>query len=268
MAWISIYDQVRDHPKLRTLARILRVNRHEAMGILVFLWIWGLTNADREGCLNGSEVDDIAEGVMFRGESDRLVRGLVESGWLNLIDGHYFIHDWDVWQEQWFKYLDKKDYNTARMRVTRHPCIAQTDNSASHSAVNSCTTVVRTCDPNHTLPNHTLPDHIKPKKKEVIHRAFIKPTLDEVTAYCQERCNGVDANKWMDFYSSKGWMIGKNSMKDWKAAVRTWEEKKGNSNGEHKKAIPKRDNFEQREYPDEFFEGIANASLKKTRGTS
>lgn len=54
------------------------------------------------------------------------------------------------------------------------------------------------------------------------HR-FTPPTLEEVAAYCKERNNGVDPQKWYDFYSAKGWMIGKNKMKDWKAAVRTWE---------------------------------------------
>lgn len=52
---------------------------------------------------------------------------------------------------------------------------------------------------------------------------FVPPTLDDVKAYCQERKNNVDPEKWIDFYSSKGWMVGSNKMKDWKAAVRTWE---------------------------------------------
>lgn len=52
---------------------------------------------------------------------------------------------------------------------------------------------------------------------------FIPPTLDEVEQYCIERNNTVDAQSFIDFYKSKGWMIGKNKMKDWKAAVRTWE---------------------------------------------
>ena len=56
-------------------------------------------------------------------------------------------------------------------------------------------------------------------------RAFVPPTLEEVSDYCKERGKGVDPNKWYDFYQSKGWMIGKNKMKDWKAAVRTWEPK-------------------------------------------
>jgi predicted phage replisome organizer len=54
-------------------------------------------------------------------------------------------------------------------------------------------------------------------------RKFIPPTLEEVQAYCKERNNNVDAERWYNFYTSKGWMIGKNKMKDWKAAVRTWE---------------------------------------------
>lgn len=55
---------------------------------------------------------------------------------------------------------------------------------------------------------------------------FTPPTLEEVEAYCKERDRGVNPSKWFDFYTSKGWMVGKNKMKDWKAAVRTWEEEK------------------------------------------
>lgn len=52
---------------------------------------------------------------------------------------------------------------------------------------------------------------------------FVPPSVDEVRTYCQERKNGVDAQEFVDFYTSKGWMVGKNKMKDWRAAVRTWE---------------------------------------------
>ena len=52
---------------------------------------------------------------------------------------------------------------------------------------------------------------------------FVKPTVDEVREYCESRNNGIDAEVFVDFYESKGWMIGKNKMKDWKAAIRTWE---------------------------------------------
>lgn len=52
---------------------------------------------------------------------------------------------------------------------------------------------------------------------------FSPPTIEEIKSYCQERDNKVDAERFFNFYASKGWMVGKNKMKDWKAAVRTWE---------------------------------------------
>lgn len=56
-----------------------------------------------------------------------------------------------------------------------------------------------------------------PKKK------FKKPTLDEVQQYCLERNNNISAEKFIDYYESNGWKVGRNSMKDWKAAIRNWE---------------------------------------------
>lgn len=57
------------------------------------------------------------------------------------------------------------------------------------------------------------------------HERFVKPTLDEVKAYCTERKNHIDPSRFIDYYESNGWKVGKNPMKDWKAAVRTWESK-------------------------------------------
>ena len=63
---------------------------------------------------------------------------------------------------------------------------------------------------------------VLPKKKESATR-FQPPTVEEVSAYCEERNNTVDAQRFVDYYTANGWKVGKNAMKDWKAAVRTWE---------------------------------------------
>lgn len=60
-------------------------------------------------------------------------------------------------------------------------------------------------------------------------KRFTPPTLAEVTAYCRERQNAVDPQRFIDYYTANGWKVGKNSMKDWKAAVRTWEGKQRDS---------------------------------------
>jgi hypothetical protein len=81
------------------------------------------------------------------------------------------------------------------------------------------------------------------KEKPTTSR-FYPPTLDEVKAYCDERRNLVDPEKLFDFYSAKGWMVGKNKMKDWKAAIRTWEKEAGFK----PEAEPRRLNETEEEY--------------------
>lgn len=83
-------------------------------------------------------------------------------------------------------------------------------------------------------------------------RSHTPPSLDDVKAYCKERGGKVDAERWYDFYASKGWMIGKNKMKDWRAAVRRWE-------SDAQARAPddvKRFGFEQRKYDDDFYNGL------------
>ena len=85
----------------------------------------------------------------------------------------------------------------------------------------------------------TLIDKDKDKdivKDKVKVKRFVKPTIEEVSDYCDERNNDVDAEKFYDYYSSNGWKVGKNSMKDWKASVRTWEK---NTNQTQKVSQPK-----------------------------
>ena len=83
-------------------------------------------------------------------------------------------------------------------------------------------------------PNREETKRKEPRRKEIESKKgtadkppraarFSPPSVEEVTAYCQERRNGVDAQRFVDFYASKGWKIGKDAMKDWRAAVRNWE---------------------------------------------
>lgn len=80
-------------------------------------------------------------------------------------------------------------------------------------------------------------DKDKDKDKEDVNknskgnRTTIPPKIEDVEDYCLERGKGIDANRWHDHYTANGWKVGKNKMKDWKAAVRTWEKEKGDQHG-------------------------------------
>ena len=69
-----------------------------------------------------------------------------------------------------------------------------------------------------SIDKNSIEEEEKPNRKR-----FTAPSLEEVRAYCIERNNNVDPQAFIDFYSSKGWKVGNQPMKDWQAAVRTWE---------------------------------------------
>lgn len=76
------------------------------------------------------------------------------------------------------------------------------------------------------------------KKESLPERKQIPPTVEMVREYCQSRNNNVDAEAFCDFYESKGWYVGKNKMKDWQSAVRTWEKNNDNKRSDGKASNP------------------------------
>ena len=66
-------------------------------------------------------------------------------------------------------------------------------------------------------------EYIEEVKQAKIIKRFSKPTIEDVDSYCIERQNKVDSVKFVNFYDSNGWKVGKNPMKDWRACVRSWE---------------------------------------------
>ena len=83
---------------------------------------------------------------------------------------------------------------------------------------------------------------------------FQKPSLEEIRLYCQERNNSVEPEKFFNFYESKGWVVGKSPMKDWKAAVRTWEQRRPETTRTTFSSRQKKSVFEQNlEVMDQMF---------------
>lgn len=73
--------------------------------------------------------------------------------------------------------------------------------------------------------------------KEIYKEKFSKPTLEEVKNYCIERNNKIDPQSFIDYYDSVGWKIGKNPMKNWKAAIRTWERNNNSKNQKRQQEV-------------------------------
>lgn len=123
MAWISVHNTV-DGPKLRDLYKTLKCSNFEALGILNYLWIWGLENADKNGRIINADKDDISRFLYSKGagcqiDTKQIVEVLIETGWIDKYPEGLYIHDWEVWQEQWYKVKERRESDAERKRESR-----------------------------------------------------------------------------------------------------------------------------------------------------
>ena len=110
-------------------------------------------------------------------------------------------------------------------------CMKRAENAKKRWDANACKSISQHANDAKEKEKEKEKEKAKAKAKENITppispsrgNRFSPPSLDDVKAYCQERGNAVDPEKWYDYYTANGWKVGKNPMKDWKAAVRTWE---------------------------------------------
>jgi hypothetical protein len=149
-------------------------------------------------------------------------------GMVEIIDGVITIPNWEKHQS-----LDKFELarEKTRQRVAKH---REKQKSLAEGNA-TCNVTVTECNADRIEKDK---DKDKEKDNSIVEskrKRFTPPTLEEVQAYCYERNNGVDAQRFIDYYTSNGWQVGKNKMKDWKAAVRTWER-----NGVSDKQSPKK----------------------------
>lgn len=123
MAWISVHEEIVGK-KLRKLAKSLGCSQAEAIGILNVLWLWGLNNAEQSGEITDASRVDVADaipaGMVSEGlEPIRIIDTLIETQWIDEIDGTLYLHDWDHWQEQWYKSLSRRAYDAEQKRKKR-----------------------------------------------------------------------------------------------------------------------------------------------------
>lgn len=108
---------------------------------------------------------------------------------------------------------------------------ARQDDTTVYDCIRTNTDVYETYQTKDKTKDKTKDNSLPPNGvSDTRAKRFTPPTLDDVSAYIRERGSNVDAQRFLDFYTAKGWMVGKNRMKDWKAAVRTWEKSASEQN--------------------------------------
>lgn len=192
----------------KSISISLQVNRLSDFAKLLFTWM--IPHADDFGRLSGEpEVVKALVVPMMKQTSKDVAKALQEMVDVGLI------YWYKVDNEQVVQLIKFEEHQTGLNKRTRSKFPGPPEMSNGEIPGNS-----------EKFPSNRTEQNLTEQKINNMvasHQKFTPPTLEEVQAYCKERNNGVDPQKWYDFYLAKNWMIGKNKMKDWRAAVRTWE---------------------------------------------
>lgn len=190
-------DNARRDPKI---TRLLRIRGMKGYGIY-----WALIEIlhEQNGQLSLKEISDIA--FELREDEENILSVIKEFGL-------FVIQDEYIGNTRVSESLEErhKKSRTGKNNVSKRWNKQQLDNKEVNTMV----------IPKEYNGNTIREENIREDKK---YKTFSKPSIEEVKAYCIERKNQVDPIRWIDHYTSNGWMVGKNKMKDWKAAIRTWE---------------------------------------------
>lgn len=243
--WLKLMDNFFDEKYIRALRRL---SQGDSL-VIVYLKMQ-LKSLQTGGVLiyEGILPDPVEELALFLDEDETIVKAAISAlEKMGVIEQR---ENNDFYLSEVAKIIGSETQSTIRSRQCRERKALQCNASATQCNANA-TQVQRECntDIEKDIERDIERDiDIENKKKEnkeknppnplaggepskniKTHTKFTKPTVDEIQDYCNERLNGINAQSFWDFYEAKGWRIGNNPMKDWKAAIRTWESRSSRS---------------------------------------
>lgn len=203
------------------------ISKHGALGYAVYNFVLEAITEHMETESPIPELEDSAQDI---GEYLKMDTVKVEEIMLCCMENGLFEQDeltGRIICSKIYKFLEKASTGSAMLRtmITKYQDIRKYQENPDDIKINQ---EKAESEQNRTEQNinmatkHTKEWKVKklPKPSRFI---FSPPEVDEVKAYCKERGNSINAEQFIDYYSTRGWMLGKVKMKDWKAAIRTWE---------------------------------------------
>lgn len=182
------------------------------------LWVCLITQADDAG--RGDARPAIIKGRCFPLRESVTIKSISDS--LHALASNGLIGLYEVGGRPFYWFPSWTEHQRVRDCKPKYPAPEESDNPPQSAA--SCGELrqsAASCGLN-PIQSESNPN---PNPKEEARERAHRPTVEEVAAYCRERGNSVDAERFVDFYASKGWKVGNQPMKDWKACVRTWEKR-------------------------------------------
>lgn len=191
------------------------------------LYVSLVVNADDEGAV------DSFTPCLQCGSGQKELQELERNGFIaTLQDGIFFIIEWELFNRVQSSRIVKSDYHE-RIQALSESCQQTADKTLTQYSIGKVSIVEDSTGEDDGAS-------AAPASKRQKNNRFTPPTIEEVTAYCQERGNGIDPSAFLDYYEARGWKIGNQPMKSWQAAVRTWE-RRGNEQRPQKNYAPQQE---------------------------
>ena len=225
------------------------------------LWIYLITYVDDYG--RGSADPELLKGLVFprmkRVREQDIASALAE------LAGKGAILLYEVDGEPLFYFPNWREHQRIQTKRSKFP---EPPASTEITGQSHTTTEINGDSPSATVNNGYNPIQSESESEseaEAEKRArtrFVPPTMDQVSAYAREIGKSVDAQRFVDFYASKGWKVGSTPMKDWKAAVRNWaaRDAQGVPAGKVKTMVEHQ--YSQREYTHDISEALDMMGMK------
>ena len=225
--WVKITTDMFDNRKIKQIRHLPEGNN------IVLIWVMLLTIAGR---CNASGMIFLTENIPYSMESLALELGfdqkvvqlalatLEKYGMIVCNEERFCISNWEEYQN--VEGMDKiREQNRIRQknwydRQKSLPNVRDNVSLTEHNATDKEEDIEGDIERENILKKTLSKDSVKEKPKR-----FSPPTTEEVQSYCSENGYSIDAQRFVDYYTANGWMVGKNHMKDWQAAVRTWVQK-------------------------------------------
>lgn len=231
--WIKIVTDIFDDEKMLMIEALPNADS------IIVIWfkllcLAGKTNNNGVFLLNDrlAYTDEMLAAVFRRDVN--IVRMAIETfeklNMIEVYDGVITIPNWEKHQT-----LDAYEKKKARDRIyqaerrTKQKALIEKSSDNRLTSDDASSSVVVTDIDKDIEEDKDIKEKDKPKglsKKKVRDAEIIPPTYEMVKEYCDSRNNGIDPGEFIDFYTSKGWVVGKGKMKDWQACIRTWERKR------------------------------------------
>lgn len=217
--WFPMRIDLEDDPDVIAIADETGLPTDHVVGKLHRLWAWANKHLSDGRILVRSASASCPPDVQGLSLVDRRVgaegfaAAMVSVGWLEVRDGIVAIPNWDTWNS---KSAKRRLLDTRRKQENRSANCPHDERTK--------TGLQKRREENIKGKSKLNTKSLLGAKSPRTQKRFVPPTVEEVTAYCRDRENGIDPEAWMAHYTANGWRVGRNPMQDWRAAVRTWEQ--------------------------------------------